>query len=61
MIAGGIGGLFMGIFGVKNFSGGSPGFLTLPSYIGDDTLTSFYFACIGAVISVVLAFVISVC
>ncbi len=59
MIAGGIGGLFMGIFGVKNFSGGSPGFLTLPSYIGDDTLTSFYFACIGAVISVVLAFVIT--
>lgn len=59
MIAGGIGGLFMGIFGVKNFSGGSPGFLTLPSYIGDDSLTSFYFACIGAVISVVLAFVIT--
>lgn len=59
MIAGGVGGLFMGLFGVKNFSGGSPGFLTLPSYIGDDTLTSFYFACIGAVISVVLAFVIT--
>lgn len=59
MIAGGIGGLFMGIFGVKNFSGGSPGFLTLPSYIGEDSLTSFYFACIGAVISVVLAFVIT--
>lgn len=59
MIAGGIGGLFMGIFGVKNFSGGSPGFLTLPSYIGDDTLASFYFACIGAIISVVLAFVIT--
>lgn len=59
MIAGGVGGLFMGILGVKNFSGGSPGFLTLPSYIGEDTLTSFYFACIGAVISVVLAFLIT--
>jgi PTS system beta-glucosides-specific IIC component len=59
MIGGGIGGLFMGIFRVKNYSGGSPGFLTLPSYIGGDTLSSFYFACIGAAISVVIAFVIS--
>ncbi len=32
------GGLFMGIMRVRNFSGGSPGLLTLPSYIGDDTL-----------------------
>lgn len=59
MIGGGIGGLFMGIFKVKNYSGGSPGFLTLPSYIGDDTLTSFYFACIGAAIAVVIAFVVT--
>ncbi|MDF2596872.1 MAG: system, beta-glucoside-specific component [Clostridia bacterium] len=59
MIGGGIGGLFMGIFKVKNYSGGSPGFLTLPSYIGGDVLTGFYFACIGAAISVVIAFVIA--
>jgi PTS system beta-glucosides-specific IIC component len=59
MVGGGVGGLFMGIFKVKNYSGGSPGFLTLPSYIGDDTLTSFYFACIGAVISVVIAFIVT--
>lgn len=59
MIGGGAGGFLMGILGVKNFSGGSPGFLTLPSYIGDDTLTSFYFACLGAVVSVAVAFIVS--
>ena len=59
MIGGAIGGLFMGIFKVANYSGGSPGFLTLPSYIGGDTMTTFYFACIGAVISVVIAFVVA--
>ncbi|EOI00760.1 PTS system, beta-glucoside-specific IIABC component [Enterococcus haemoperoxidus ATCC BAA-382] len=59
MIGGGIGGLFMGITRVKNFTGGSPGLLTLPSYIGDDTLRHLYMACIGAVISIVISFVIS--
>ncbi|EOL44156.1 beta-glucoside-specific PTS transporter subunit IIABC [Enterococcus caccae] len=59
MIGGGIGGLFMGITRVKNFTGGSPGLLTLPSYIGDDTLSHLYMACIGAVISIVISFVIS--
>ncbi|MGX7262361.1 beta-glucoside-specific PTS transporter subunit IIABC [Enterococcus crotali] len=59
MIGGGIGGLFMGITRVKNFTGGSPGLLTLPSYIGDDTLSHLYMACIGAAISIVISFVIS--
>lgn len=59
MIGGGFGGLFMGITRVKNFTGGSPGLLTLPSYIGDDTLKHLYMACIGAAISIVLSFVIS--
>lgn len=59
MIGGGVGGFLMGILNVKNYSGGSPGFLTLPSYLGGDTLTSFYFACAGAVVSVVIAFIIS--
>lgn len=59
MIGGGIGGLFMGITRVKNFTGGSPGLLTLPSYIGDDTLRHLYMACIGAVISILISFVIS--
>lgn len=59
MIAGGISGLFMGIFKVRNYSGGSPGLLTLPSYIGGDTMNSFYFACIGAAMSIVIAFVLT--
>ena len=59
MIGGGIGGLFMGIFKVRNFSGGSPGLLTIPSYIGDDTLSHFYMAVIGAVISMAISFVVS--
>lgn len=59
MLGGGIGGLYMGITRVQNFTGGSPGLLTLPSYIGDDTLTYFINACIGAAISIVVAFITS--
>lgn len=59
MAGGGVGGFLMGILRVKNYSGGSPGFLTLPSYLGGDGLTDFYFACLGAVVSVVIAFVVS--
>lgn len=57
MIGGAIGGLFLGLFRVCNYSGGSPGFLTLPSYIGGETMTNFFFAVAGAVISVVTAFI----
>lgn len=57
MIGGGVGGLFMGILRVRNFSGGSPGLLTLPSYIGDNTLSFLYYACIGAAISIVVTFI----
>ncbi|MBE6054577.1 MAG: PTS beta-glucoside transporter subunit EIIBCA [Clostridium sartagoforme] len=57
MIGGAIGGLFLGIFRVCNYSGGSPGFLTLPSYIGGDSMMNFIYACIGAVISVAISFV----
>lgn len=56
MIGGAIGGLFLGLFRVCNYSGGSPGFLTLPSYIGGDTMMNFVYACIGAVISVAVSF-----
>lgn len=57
MIGGAAGGLFMGIFRTRNFSGGSPGLLTLPSYIGDNTLSFFYYACIGAAISIIVTFI----
>ncbi|KRU28239.1 subunit EIIABC of beta-glucoside-specific PTS system [Clostridium sporogenes] len=58
MIGGAVGGLFLGIFRVCNYSGGSPGFLTLPSYIGGNTMINFIYAVIGAVISVVVSFVV---
>ena len=58
MIGGAIGGLFLGITRVVNYSGGSPGFLTLPSYIGGDTMNNFIYAVIGALISVVVSFVV---
>ena len=35
-IGGAAGGLFMGLFVVKNYGGGSPGLLTLPGYLGGD-------------------------
>ena len=57
MIGGAAGGLFLGLFRVSNYSGGSPGFLTLPSYIGGESMMNFVYACIGAVISVFVAFV----
>lgn len=57
MIGGAAGGLFLGLFRVSNYSGGSPGFLTLPSYIGGESMMNFVYACIGAVISVAVAFV----
>ncbi len=59
-IGGAVGGFFMGLLNVKNFSGGSPGLLTLPSYIGlDAPMSNFYLACIGAAIAFVVAFIVS--
>lgn len=60
MAGGCAGGLFMGLLNTKNFSGGSPGLLTLPSYIGIDApMSNFYFACAGAAIAFVVSFVVS--
>lgn len=58
-IGGAAGGLFMGIFTVKNYGGGSPGLMTLTGYIGGDSLRDLMLACIGAAIAFVIAFIIS--
>ncbi len=59
-IGGAVGGFFMGALGVKNCSGGSPGLLTLPSYIGlDYPMSNFYLACAGAAIAFVVSFAVS--
>ena len=57
MIGGAVGGLFLGLFRVSNYSGGSPGLLTLPSYIGGETMMNFVYACIGAAISIAVSFI----
>ena len=60
MAGGGVGGFFMGLMDTKNDSGGSPGLLNLPSYIGLDTpMSNFYYACAGAAIAFVVAFIVS--
>ena len=59
MIGGGLGGLFFGIFGVRRFATGSPGLLTLPVYIGGETMANFIYACIGVAISMVVAFIVA--
>lgn len=59
MVGGGVGGLFMGIFGVRNYAGGSPGLLTLPSYIGEDTLRHLWFAIAGATLAAVVTFILT--
>lgn len=58
-IGGAAGGLFMGLFTVKNYGGGSPGLMTLPGYIGGDTLRDLMLACIGAAIAFVITFAVT--
>ena len=57
MIGGGVGGLFLGIFGVRRYASGSPGLLVLPAYIGGESMTNFYMACVGTVIAMVVSFI----
>lgn len=59
MISGGIAGFFMGVFNAKNYSGGSPGLLTIGSYIGNDSLSDFFVAICGLVMALVLSFIIT--
>ena len=59
IVAGGVGGFFLGILGARNFAGASPGLLTIAAYIGEDTLKYFYTAIAGLVISVVISFIVT--
>ncbi|MDR0921116.1 MAG: beta-glucoside-specific PTS transporter subunit IIABC [Lactobacillales bacterium] len=59
MAGGGVGGLFIGLMGVRRFASGSPGLLTLPVYIGDKGLTNFINACIACAIAFVVSFIVS--
>ena len=59
IVAGGVGGFFLGILGARNFTGGPPGLLTIAAYIGEDTLKYFYTAIAGLVISVVVSLIVT--
>lgn len=59
VIGGACGGLFMGIFNVKNYGGGSPGLMTLPGYLGGTGFADLIYACIGVVIAFVISFIVS--
>lgn len=58
-IGGAVGGLYMGLFKVKNYAGGSPGLMTLPGYIGGNGFTDLIHACVGAAIAFVVSFAAS--
>ena len=57
MIGGGLGGLFLGIMGVRRFAQVSPGLLALPSFIGKD-FSNLWYAVIGLVIAFIATFII---
>lgn len=53
-----LGGLYLGITGVARYASGSPGLLVLPAYVGGESMTNFFNACIGTVIAMVVSFVV---
>ena len=57
-IASGITGVVIGLMKVKGYAAASVSLLTLPVFMGEDTM-NFVYACIAAVIAVVLSFVIT--
>ena len=60
LIGGAVGGFFMGLLNVKNFFGGSPGLLTLPSYMSPDwPMSNLFWACVGSAIAFAVSFAIS--
>lgn len=59
MVAGGVAGFFLGIMNARNFTGGSPGLLTIMAYVGENTFYYLYVAIAGLVMSVVLSFIVT--
>lgn len=59
IIASAITGVFIGIFDIRAFATASTSLLTLPIFMGGDSMTNFYLACAAAVIAIILGFVIT--
>jgi PTS system beta-glucosides-specific IIC component len=58
-IAAGITGIFLGAFHVVAYSIASPCLLSLPIFIGGDSMTNFLLACVGAAMGFILGFIIT--
>lgn len=56
---GAAGGLYVGLLGVRNYAGGSPGLMTLPGYIGGEGFGDLINAVIGACIAFAVSFVLT--
>lgn len=59
MIGGGVGGLFAGLTSVRAYVMASPGLISLPIFIGGESMNGFYCGCIAAVLSIVVSFAVS--
>lgn len=59
MVGGGIGGLFMGLRGVRRYVFGSPGLLMLPGHL-DPALNNFTNAYLGCLVSAAATFILTV-
>lgn len=59
IIAAAITGIFIGFFDIRAYATASCSFLTLPIFMGGDSMTNFYLACAAAVIATILGFVIT--
>ena len=56
LIGAAITGLFIGIFDIRAYATASCSLLTLPIFMGADSMSTFYLACAAAVIAVILGF-----
>lgn len=58
MAAGGLAGLFLGIFEVGRYAQVIPGIFAITSFIGGDSLANFKYACLACIIAFALGFVL---
>lgn len=58
-IAAAITGIFLGLFQVHAYAIASPCLLSLPIFIGGESMTNFFLACAGALMGFVLGFIIT--
>lgn len=57
IIGAGLSGIALGLFNVKCYAGGPSTVFTMALYMGGDSMTNFYLACLCAVLAVVFGFV----